>query len=66
MAEEIQRGFTENREDGRAARIAGVRVTKVTFPRCFLGATVNPSERIYVHRNRYRKIPLRAVRKIRE
>jgi len=41
-------------------------ITKVTFPRRFPGATVNPSERIYVHRNQRRKIPLRAVRKIRE
>jgi hypothetical protein len=54
----------EKTEGGQESRVR--LITKVTFPRCSPGATVNPSERIYVHRNQHRKIPLRAVRKIRE
>ena len=54
----------EKTEGGQESRVR--LITKVTFPRCSPGATVNPSERIYVHRNQYRKIPLRPVRKIRE
>jgi hypothetical protein len=62
----VQQGFTGEREDGARPGSLAQQITKVTFPRCFPSATVNPSERIYVHRNQYRKIPLRPVRKIRE
>jgi len=66
MAEEIPRDLPRTEKTARGQESWARLITKVTFPRCFPGATVNPSERIYVHRNQHRKIPLRAVRKIRE